>query len=54
MNLILFEDPFEQLRLSANDLRTRHILTVLKIEIGDFFYIGFVTVSYTHLRAHET
>ena len=42
MNLILFEAPFEQLKLSANDLRTRHILTVLKIEIGGIFYIGFV------------
>ena len=42
MNLILFEDPFEQLRLSANDPRTRHILMVLKIELGGVFYIGFV------------
>ena len=42
MNLILFEAPFEQLKLSANDLRTRHILTVLKIELGGIFYIGFV------------
>ena len=42
MNLILFEAPFEQLKLSANDPRTRHILTVLKIELGGVFYIGFV------------
>ena len=42
MNLILFEAPFEQLNLSANDPRTRHILTVLKIRLGGVFYIGFV------------
>ena len=42
MNLILFEAPFEQLKLSANDPRTRHILTVLKIELDGVFYIGFV------------
>ena len=42
MNLILFEASFEQLKLSANDQRTRHILKVLKIELGGFFYIGFV------------
>ena len=42
MNLILFEAPFEQLKLSANDPRTCHILTVLKIELGGIFYIGFV------------
>ena len=42
MNLILFEAPFEQIKLSANDPRTRHILMVLKIELGGVFYIGFV------------
>ena len=39
MNLILFEAPFEQLKLSANDPRTRHILTVLKIELGGVFML---------------
>ena len=42
MNLILFEAPFEQLKLPANDPRTQHILTVLKIKLGGVFYIGFV------------
>ena len=42
MNLILFEAPFKQLKLSANDPRTCHILTVLKIELGGIFYIGFI------------
>ena len=42
MNLILFEAPFEQLNLSANDPRTRHILKILKIKLGGVFYIGFV------------
>ena len=42
MNLILFEAPFEQFKLSAKDPRTRHILTVLKIKVGGLFYIGFV------------
>ena len=31
MNLILFEAPFEHLDLSADDPRTLHILTVLRI-----------------------
>ena len=42
MNLILFEAPFEQLNLSADDPRTRHILSVLKIDLGSAFYVGFV------------
>lgn len=42
MNLILFEDSFEQINLSADDPRTRHILSVLKIELGGVFYVGFV------------
>lgn len=42
MNLILFEDSFEQINLSADDPRTRHILSVLKIELGGVFYVGFI------------
>ena len=42
MNLILFEDSFEQINLSADDPRTRHILWVLKIELGGVFYVGFI------------
>lgn len=42
MNLILFETPFEQLDLSADDPRTLHILKVLKIELGGVFYVGFI------------
>ena len=42
MNLILFEAPFEQLNLSADDPRTRHILSVLKIKLGGVFYVGFI------------
>ena len=42
MNLILFKSSFEQFKLSADDPRTRHILTVLKIKLGGVFYIGFI------------
>ena len=42
MNLILFEDSFEQINLSADDPRTRHILSILKIELGGVFYVGFI------------
>lgn len=42
MNLILFEAPFEQLNLSADDPRTRHILSVLKIKLGGVFHVGFI------------
>lgn len=42
MNLILFEAPFEQLNLPADDPRTRHLLSVLKVEVGGVFYVGFV------------
>ena len=52
MNLILFEAPFEHLDLSADDPRTLHILTVLRIKLGGVFYVGF-TNSYRALTKLE-
>lgn len=52
MNLILFEAPFEHLDLSADDPRTLHILTVLRIKLGGVFYVGF-TNSYRALAKLE-
>jgi 16S rRNA (uracil1498-N3)-methyltransferase len=42
MNLILFEKPFETIELSADDHRVQHILTVLKIQEGGVFFVGFI------------
>ena len=42
MNLILFEKPFEQLRLEPGDPRGLHIRKVLRAEIGTKVFIGFV------------
>lgn len=42
MNLILFETVFQQVQLAAQDPRTKHIRSVLRIEKGGVFYVGFV------------
>lgn len=42
MNLILFNEPFEQTRLEADDPRAKHIRTVLRAQIGTKVFLGFV------------
>ena len=42
MNLILFEKPFERVRLEAWDPRAKHIRKVLRAEIRTKVYLGFV------------
>lgn len=42
MNLILFENSFEQIRLKADDPKSHHIRKVLRAEIGSKVFIGFV------------
>ena len=41
MNLILFEKPFETLRLESGDPRVAHIRKVLRAEIGTKVFVGF-------------
>lgn len=45
MNLILFDKPFEQLRLEPGDPRAQHIRQVLRAEIGTKVFIGFVNAE---------
>ena len=40
--MILFEKPFESVRLSADDERTQHLHKVLRVELGSLVFIGFV------------
>jgi len=42
MNLILFETVFQQVRLAAEDPRTKHIRLVLGIKKGGVFFVGFI------------
>lgn len=42
MNLILFNEPFEQLRLEKTDARAQHIRKVLRAEVGTLVFVGFV------------
>lgn len=42
MNLILFERPFESVRLDASDERARHLRKVLRAKVGSLVYAGFV------------
>ena len=42
MNLILFEQPFESVRLAGTDPRAQHIRKVLRAEIGTQVFVGFV------------
>ncbi|PXA03727.1 16S rRNA methyltransferase [Coraliomargarita sinensis] len=45
MNLILFDKPFEQLRLEPGDPRGQHIRKVLRAEVGTKVFIGFVNAG---------
>ena len=42
MNLILFEESFDRVRLEAADRRAQHICRVLRAEVGTRVFIGFV------------
>jgi RsmE family RNA methyltransferase len=42
MNLILFDKPFEQLRLEPGDSKGQHIRKVLRAELGTKVFVGFV------------
>lgn len=42
MNLILFETVFQQVQLAAQDPRTKHIRSVLRIEKGGVLFVGFI------------
>ena len=42
MNLILFNEPFEQIRLEVDDPRAKHIRKVLRAQIGTKVFLGFV------------
>lgn len=42
MNLILFDSPFEALRLEGSDLRAKHIFKVLRARVGAKVFVGFV------------
>jgi RsmE family RNA methyltransferase len=41
MNLILFDNPFESVRLEGSDARATHIRKVLRGELGTKVFIGF-------------
>ncbi|MFP4673211.1 MAG: RsmE family RNA methyltransferase [Opitutales bacterium] len=42
MNLLLFEKPFESVRLEGADFRAQHLRNVLRVDVGDPVFIGFV------------
>ena len=42
MNLILFDSPFEKIRLEGSDLRAKHIFEVLRARVGTKVFVGFV------------
>lgn len=42
MNLILFSEPFERIRLAKDDPRAKHIRKVLRAETGGLVFVGFV------------
>ena len=42
MNLILFEEPFESVRLEGSDPKAQHLRKVLRAKVGTLIFIGFV------------
>ena len=42
MNLILFDAPFEVLRLGADDRRAQHLVQVLRVRVGTKVFVGFI------------
>lgn len=45
MNLILFEKPFETIRLEPGDPRGQHIRKVLRVTVGTKVFLGFVNAE---------
>ncbi len=45
VNIILFDQPFERLRLEASDPRGTHIRQVLRAEVGTKVFVGFVNAD---------
>jgi RsmE family RNA methyltransferase len=41
MNLILFDDAFESVRLEGSDPRAQHLRKVLRAEVGTLVFVGF-------------
>ena len=42
MNLMLFDDVFESVRLERADPRAQHLRKVLRAKIGTLVFLGFV------------
>ena len=42
MNLLLFEEAFEQTCIDSTDTRAAHLREVLKVELGSLVFVGFV------------
>ena len=42
MNLILFDKPFESIRIESTDPRVKHLIKVLRVRVGSKVFIGFV------------
>jgi RsmE family RNA methyltransferase len=42
MNLMLFDEAFETVRLEGNDPRAQHLRKVLRAEVGTLVFLGFV------------
>lgn len=42
MNLLLFEEAFEQICIDSTDTRAAHLREVLKVELGSLVFVGFV------------
>ncbi|TVP80156.1 MAG: 16S rRNA (uracil(1498)-N(3))-methyltransferase [Puniceicoccaceae bacterium] len=42
MNLILFDKPFEAIRLGAEDPKAQHLVEVLRVRVGTKVFVGFV------------
>lgn len=42
MNLLLFDQPFEAIRLPADDPRAQHLLKVLRARVGTKVFVGFI------------
>ena len=53
VNLILFNEPFQQVRLAAADTRAQHIRRVLRAELGTRVFIGFVNGLRARAEVHE-
>ena len=42
MNLILFDEPFESIRLNADSWPAQHLRKVLRADVGTLVFVGFV------------